>query len=100
MIFIAREEAFICGHCEAPIEPLGKGTYRNHCPKCLWSKHVDDQGPGDRASLCQGLMKPTGLDHDGKRGWTIIHVCEKCGKKIVNKTAPDDDMSKIENSPI
>ncbi len=95
MIFIAREEAFNCGHCGVAVEPLGKGTYRNHCPVCLWSKHVDDQGPGDRASLCQGLMKPTGVDHDGKRGWTIIHVCEKCGKRIINKTAPDDNMSVI-----
>ncbi len=93
MIFIAREEAFACGHCGVAVEPLGKGTYRNHCPVCLWSKHVDDQGPGDRASLCQGLMRPDGMEHDGKRGWTIVHVCESCGKKIINKTAPDDTLS-------
>ncbi len=33
---------------------------RNHCPFCLWSKHVDIK-PGDRAQLCHGLMKPVGL---------------------------------------
>lgn len=100
MIFISRQEPFTCEHCGFAVEPLEHGTCRNHCRKCLWSKHVDDQGPGDRASLCQGLMPPTGMEYDGKRGWTIVHVCEKCGKKIINKTAPDDDMSKIQNSPI
>ncbi len=95
MVFISRQEPFTCEHCGVAVEPLEHGTCRNHCPQCLWSKHVDDQGPGDRASLCQGLMKPTGVDHDGKRGWLIVHVCEQCGKKILNKTAPDDDMSVI-----
>ncbi len=95
MTFIAREEEFICGHCDARVAPLGKGSYRNHCPICLWSKHVDKTGPGDRLSECQGLMEPTGMDHDGKRGWMIVHECVKCGKKIPNKVAPDDDDTKF-----
>ncbi len=95
MIFIAREEAFTCKHCGKPVEPLGKGSYRNHCPACLWSKHVDAEGPGDRASTCTGLMRPDSLDFDGKKGWLIVHVCEACGKRIPNKTAPDDDLSKL-----
>lgn len=90
MTFIAREENFMCEHCGAPVEPLGKGSYRNHCPQCLWSKHVDRDGPGDRLSQCQGMMAPVGSDYDGKKGWMIVHVCEKCGKNIPNKVAPDD----------
>lgn len=93
MTFIAREEQFICGHCGTVIEPLGKGTYRNHCPHCLWSKHVDDAGPGDRLSTCKGMMEPTSIDQDGKKGFMLIHTCTLCGKTIRNKTAPDDDLS-------
>ena len=95
MPFIARQEPFICEYCGKPVEPLENGSYRNHCPLCLWSKHVDKDGPGDRESLCQGLMKPTGVDYDGKKGWMIVHECVRCGKRITNRTAPDDDMSKI-----
>ena len=95
MPFIARQEPFVCEHCHAEVLPLEKGTYRNHCPVCLWSKHVDKDGPGDRLSECLGLMEPTGMDHDGKRGWMIVHKCVKCGKKIPNKVAPDDDDTKF-----
>lgn len=93
MPFIPREEPFVCEHCSAPVEPLGKGTYRDHCPLCLWSKHVDAQGPGDRASLCLGLLKPVGMDSDGKKGFVILYACQNCGKKSRNRAAPDDDLS-------
>ncbi len=92
MTFIARQEPFVCGHCDKAVEPLEKGSYRNHCPFCLYSKHVDDQGPGDRASVCQGLMKPVSLDQRSGKGWMIIHECEKCGKTIPNIAADDDDL--------
>jgi hypothetical protein len=39
------------------------------------------------------LIRPTALDHDGKKGWMVIHECERCGKRIPNKAAPDDDLS-------
>ena len=90
MIFVAREEPFTCEHCHASVMPLIHGSYRNHCPLCLWSKHVDDAGPGDRASLCKGMMEPIALDQNGKKGWMVIHQCLKCGKKIPNKLAEDD----------
>ncbi len=93
MPFIPRQEPFICGHCGAAVEPLEHGTCRNHCPRCLWSKHVDEKGPGDRASLCQGLMEPVAMDQDGKKGWMIVHRCVECGKEIRNKAAPDDEIS-------
>jgi len=93
MGFIARQEPFICEHCTMAVEPLERGSYRNHCPFCLWSKHVDSEGPGDRASSCQGLMTPVAMDHDGKKGWVLVHECESCGKTITNKIAPDDDIT-------
>lgn len=91
MTFIAREEPFVCANCEKENFPLGKGTYRNHCSKCLFSLHVDKEGPGDRASLCLGLMEPIGLDQHTKKGWIIIHRCTKCGAERRNKAAPDDE---------
>ena len=90
MTFIARQEAFVCEHCGASVQPLAKGSYRNHCPRCLWSKHVDAEGPGDRASQCSGLMEPVALDQSGKKGWIIQHRCTLCAKTIPNKAAPDD----------
>ena len=95
MTFIARQEEFVCENCNAVVQPLEKGSYRNHCPFCLYSKHVDNDGPGDRASLCQGMMRPDHLDQSGKKGWVIIHICEKCGKQSPNKAAPDDDLHRF-----
>jgi hypothetical protein len=95
MVFIARQEPFICEHCKKEVSPLPHGSYRNHCPFCLYSKHVDDQGPGDRASLCQGLMEPVGLDQVSGKGWLLIHRCTICKKEIRNKAAPDDDLTEF-----
>lgn len=95
MTFIAREEPFICEHCGEPVAPILRGTYRNHCPRCLWSKHVDDEGPGDRASACCGMMRPSSLDRRGKKGWVVIHECEKCGKTMPNKLSDDDQWERI-----
>jgi DNA-directed RNA polymerase subunit RPC12/RpoP len=95
MTFIARQEPFVCEHCGATVEPLQRGSYRNHCPHCLYSKHVDEEGPGDRVSLCGGLMEPIGLDSVSGKGWLVIHRCVKCGKEIRNKAAPDDALSKF-----
>lgn len=95
MVFIAREEPFTCDHCGADVRPLERGSYRNHCPACLWSKHVDDKGPGDRASTCRGMMRPDHLDHRNGKGWMIVHRCTSCEKTIPNIIAPDDDLSAI-----
>jgi hypothetical protein len=92
MVFIALQEPFLCAHCKERVDPLAKGSYRNHCPYCLWSLHVDDIGPGDRKSHCHGPMEPTLLDQNGKKGWKILHHCRACGKEIWNKAAPDDDL--------
>ncbi|MBT7008924.1 RNHCP domain-containing protein [Candidatus Peregrinibacteria bacterium] len=91
MIFLARQEPFTCEHCSFNVPVLDNGSYRNHCPKCLWSKHVDKNGPGDRESECKGMMKPVGMEYRKKKGWMILQTCEICGKENCNLTAPDDD---------
>lgn len=86
--------AFICVHCGMEVLALTNGSYRNHCPHCLYSMHVDNI-PGDRASSCKGCMKPTGIVYHSKKGYQISHKCEKCGFERANKVAcntvmPDD----------
>ena len=80
---------FACAHCGADVEPLRNGGYRNHCPRCLWSVHVDE-APGDRASSCGGPLAPVGIDYRGSKGFVVIHCCELCGAVRRNKAAPDD----------
>lgn len=92
--FIHRNEGFECLHCGAENGPQ-KASCRNHCTKCLYSRHVDDSVPGDRASECQGLMEPVGLDQHKKKGRMILHRCLTCGKEMRNMVAPDDDLDAI-----
>jgi len=72
--FIKRKEDFICEHCGASV--VGTG-YTNHCPKCLWSKHVD-LDPGDRKAECGGMMRPIRVE-GGSPKYVIIQKCERCG---------------------
>jgi hypothetical protein len=81
--------SFVCERCGEFVRPLANGSYRNHCPSCLWSKHVDVK-PGDRAADCLGLMRPIGLDYRSSKGWMIVHECEGCGHQQRNRTAVDD----------
>ncbi|MFA6917475.1 MAG: RNHCP domain-containing protein [Candidatus Gracilibacteria bacterium] len=92
--FIAKNEEFPCENCGHQ-NPKLKGSYRNHCQNCLYSLHVDENIPGDRASECHGLMIPIQVDQDGKKGWIIYHKCQKCGKMISNMAADDDNFDKI-----
>lgn len=90
--FIVRErEPFTCGNCG---EELMGGRYVNHCPRCLWSKHVDDRIPGDRSSLCGGLMKPIGVKQKGSK-WRITHECVECQKEMIVDSHPDDNFDEI-----
>ena len=99
MTFIARQERFTCEHCGAEVEPLKNGSYRNHCPHCLYSKHVDNEGPGDRASDCGGMMEPVGLTHRSGKGWMVVHRCLQCKKELPNTAAPDDNLALLSEAP-
>ena len=67
--------------------------YTNHCPRCLWSRDVDNN-PGDRASACGGMMRPVGIELRGGK-YFIIHKCEKCGKIARVHALPGDNMEEI-----
>jgi len=85
--------AFICDKCGRSVVPAVSGTLnRNHCPECLWSRHVDLR-TGDRMSVCRGLMEPIGVWVKGKGEWALIHRCEKCGFIRSNRIAGDDNQA-------
>ena len=88
--FTKQVENFTCAHCGA--EVLGNG-YTNHCSKCLWSRHVDNN-PGDRQSNCGGMMRPISVEQKGGE-FIITHKCEKCRKTIKQKTSENADMDTI-----
>ncbi|MDE1868849.1 MAG: RNHCP domain-containing protein [Candidatus Micrarchaeota archaeon] len=83
-------EDFLCEHCGADVKGNG---FTDHCPKCLWSKHVDIM-PGDRLSDCRGMMKPVGAEYD-RKGYSILYRCMKCGMEKRMRAAENDDMELI-----
>lgn len=82
-------DSFVCEYCGQTVLPLQNGTARNHCPACLFSKHVDNV-PGDRSCGCEGLMEPAAIDQQAKKGFQVVHRCLNCGVKKKNKLALDD----------
>lgn len=96
MKFIARNEAFICERCHKKVEPIKfGGSYRNHCPYCLYSKHIDTDTPGDRKNSCFGLMKPIAVFTRRTGEYVLVHKCEKCGFERYNRIAGDDDFEEV-----
>lgn len=90
--FKMRDEKFICENCGFDVKELGY-TARDHCPNCLYSKHVDIN-PGDRSSECGGLLEPIGIEKF-KKGYKMIYKCKKCGCLKRNIIAKDDNIDLI-----
>ncbi len=93
---------FKCVHCRTIIsaDPDISGVHnRNHCPYCLWSRHMDLHEAGDRLCACKSAMKPVGLAlkqahkkyGSARQGeLMVIHHCTECGKVSINRIAADD----------
>jgi hypothetical protein len=93
---------FKCIHCQTIIsaDPELSGVHnRNHCPYCLWSRHMDLYQAGDRLCACKSAMKPVGLTikkarkkyGSEKQGeLMLVHLCTECGKASINRIAADD----------
>ena len=90
--FIVRDEEVICENCNKLVNKLGY-TSRDHCPHCLYSKHVDIN-PGDRLNECKGLLKPIQIEKF-KNTYKIIYKCTKCNILHKNIMANDDNFDKI-----
>lgn len=89
---ISRDEAFVCTNCGRDV-PLGGRRPRDHCPWCLYSKHVDVV-PGDRAADCGGALVPVGLV-PAPKGMMIEYRCGTCGSlrrnRVLDDLVPPDD---------
>jgi len=88
--FQRRVEDFLCEHCGASVKGTG---YTNHCPQCLWSKHVDIH-PGDRAEACGGLMKPVAVEGSTPE-YRLVQVCERCGATRRVNVSKDDNVQTL-----
>jgi hypothetical protein len=96
------ESDFLCLHCRIRVSTgaaFSGVCNRNHCPNCLWSRHLDWREPGDRLSSCKGAMRPVGLTvkavrkkYGGDRPGElmVIHACIECGSVSINRIAADD----------
>jgi rubrerythrin len=88
--FSKRKEDFACEKCGSTVKGSG---YTNHCPICVYSKHVDIK-PGDRLATCGGLMKPVRVEGTEKE-YRVLHRCTVCKYEKVNKTAPQDSIEAL-----
>jgi hypothetical protein len=98
---------FTCKHCGAFVSALSVASgviNRNHCPFCLYSRHVDLFKAGDRLCACKELMAPVGLTLKKSRDkytrhpqgeLMLVHRCQACGDLSINRIAADDDPQKI-----
>jgi hypothetical protein len=86
------QESFRCRHCRLDVPLDAPGTrHRNHCPSCLWSRHLDDRIPGDRAADCGGSMEPIAVCVRADGEWALIHRCGGCDAVRLNRIAGDDN---------
>lgn len=84
--FQRRVEDFRCGNCGVAVTGSG---FTNHCPSCLWSRHVDI-APGDRAADCASLMVPLAATYERGK-YVLLHECQGCGMRKPNRAAANDD---------
>lgn len=83
--FQRKPEDFVCEHCGASV--VGNG-YTDHCPSCLYGKHVDIF-PGDRLEECHGLLEPIAILKRGEVQ-SLEYQCQKCGETSKNRLAEND----------
>ena len=88
--FKKQVEDFVCGNCGVAVKGNG---FTNHCPKCLWGKHVDIH-PGDRAEVCKGAMEPVAIE-SRRDGDMVVHRCIVCGKISKNHLSKNDDFDTV-----
>lgn len=86
-------DTFRCRNCRLDVSLDAPGTqHRNHCPNCLWSRHLDDDVPGDRDALdCSGSMEPVAVCVRTDGEWALVHRCRQCDVVHLNRIAGDDN---------
>lgn len=94
-------DSFRCVHCKTIVGPtISGGRHRNHCPLCLYSRHVDGPKPGDRASECRAAMEPIGTFYRPSGEQVLVHHCRGCGFTRWTRVAADDNPVLLEELPV
>ena len=88
--FIRKVEDFTCEKCGFGSEGNG---FTNHCPECLWSKHVDKH-PGDRAEECGGLMRPIGTEGT-VAGYSLLYSVKYAVFRTRISKSPKDNFDEV-----
>ena len=83
-------DGFTCEHCGQEVPPTAGSTPRDHCPFCLWCKHVD-VNPGDRANPCRGALRPIGIYTHTKKEYVILYQCQRCAGRVRAKAILYDE---------
>jgi hypothetical protein len=84
-------DTFRCRNCHLDVSLHAPGTrHRNHCPSCLWSRHLDEAA-GDRAAGCAGSMEPIAVAVRADGEWSLVHRCASCAAVRLNRIAGDDN---------
>ena len=97
-----RQVGFVCLNCghAVPSQEIYSGVKnRNHCPYCLFSRHVDLFQAGDRLCACRAAMRAIGLTLKKERKkygsamgeLMLVHQCVGCQSIAINRIAADDD---------
>ena len=93
---------FKCVHCRSFVSAstwVAGVQNRNHCPYCLWSRHLDLFEAGDRLAACKAPMRPVGLTLKRSRNkyalapsgeLMLVHQCSDCSHISINRIAADD----------
>ena len=104
----ALDQDFNCAHCGNPVvgaPEISGVNNRNHCPYCLWSRHLDLFQAGDRLAACRAPMRPVGLSQkQGRKKYAsknggellLVHICTACEQISLNRLAADDLAWRIE----
>jgi hypothetical protein len=101
-LYLDPNSDFRCLHCRNFVSAevmLAGVNNRNHCPYCLWSRHMDLFKAGDRLAACKSAMRPVGLTFKHRRKkyasaangeLMIVHQCVECESLSINRVAADD----------
>ena len=92
-----------CGNYILVLPSISAVNNRNHCPYCLWSRHLDLVTAGDRLSACKAPMQPLGLTmKPGRNRYAqtggelmLVHACVGCSRLSINRIAADDDADRL-----
>ncbi|MFC4125775.1 RNHCP domain-containing protein [Nocardia rhizosphaerae] len=84
-------DTFSCIRCGLVVSTYAAdGARRNHCPSCLYSRHVVDQVDGG-VSDCGARMSPIAIAVPRSENWMLIHRCARCDELTANPVCADDN---------